>query len=51
LLSYRPNQLFNPITWTGTIAPAQEKAQKKAQKKAHKKAHKKKHQRKHSRHR
>jgi hypothetical protein len=42
-LSYRPNQLFNPITWTGTIAPAPEKAHKKAHKKADKKTHKSKH--------
>jgi hypothetical protein len=48
-LSYRPSQLVNPITWTGTVAAAQKSkptpkptpkpAHKKPQKKAHKKTH------------
>jgi hypothetical protein len=42
-ISYRPTQLFNPITWTGTVAPARQKAQTKVHKKVHKQVHKKVH--------
>ena len=47
-LSYRPSQLFNPITWTGTVAPAQRPTPKPVRKKAHKKAHTKAHKKAHT---
>jgi hypothetical protein len=40
-ISYRPSQLFNPITWTGTVGPPR-KPKPTPHKKARKKAHQKK---------